>query len=522
LLLFASVACTRGNPPDPVPPDPGTAFFIRQACKLPQEQLIRTWNGYYPGRSGDIQIVPREPNTVGNWFSHAGPWDYLQDVPMFVYGPGQVPPLGRVARPVTMADVAPTMARLVGFDFDAPDGSPMREALPTGTAQPAPRLVVAVVWDSVGDNVLATHPDSWPTLRSLIPEGVWFENATAGSSPSITGPVHASLGTGAWARRHGSIDHWFRLNGRMAESERVGPDSVLVPSMADLYDRARDNQPVIGVSAYNGWHLAMAGHGSSFPGGDRDVGITVVPGTKRWGLSRVNEPFFGFPSYVRDVPAPDEREIDGADGALDGRLRGDARLLEGLRWTLWQRDVLREVIRGEKFGSDSIPDLLFINVKRTDDAGHIWTMNSPEMATLVRASDAALADLIRVLNREVGPGRWVLLLTADHGSTPKIEVSGGFQIEESLLREDLLATFDRDGDDRPSIMLQRPSQVWVDRAELEANGFTLEQVARYLGEYTKSQNRQDPGFLKPEERDDRVFAAAFPSALLDDLPCLPT
>ena len=72
-------------------------------------------------------FVPQEPNFVGTNFPHSGPWDYLQDVPLFWYGPGIIPALGRVERPVTLADVAPTQAKLLDFAFDAPDGRALPE-----------------------------------------------------------------------------------------------------------------------------------------------------------------------------------------------------------------------------------------------------------------------------------------------------------------------------------------------------------------------------------------------------------
>ena len=78
--------------------------------------------GDRPERSGQIVVVPQEPNFLGSNFPHSGPWDYLQDVPLLWYGPGVIPALGSVDRPVTIADIAPTEAELLGFDFDAPDG----------------------------------------------------------------------------------------------------------------------------------------------------------------------------------------------------------------------------------------------------------------------------------------------------------------------------------------------------------------------------------------------------------------
>ena len=90
--------------------------FARMACNLPAKWLLRILRGYYPGRAGEIQILPKQPNYFGAW-THSGPWEYLQQVPMFLYGPGHVPAVGEVGRPVTMADLAPTLALYLGQDF---------------------------------------------------------------------------------------------------------------------------------------------------------------------------------------------------------------------------------------------------------------------------------------------------------------------------------------------------------------------------------------------------------------------
>ena len=55
------------------------------ACSLPHDELVRIWRGTYPGRSGDIIVVPDEPNFLGASFPHSGPWDYLQEVPLLFY-----------------------------------------------------------------------------------------------------------------------------------------------------------------------------------------------------------------------------------------------------------------------------------------------------------------------------------------------------------------------------------------------------------------------------------------------------
>ena len=63
------------------PPAPGA--LADAACAIPHRQLLRIWRGTDPQRSGQIVFVPQEPNFVGTNFPHSGPWDYLQDVPLF-------------------------------------------------------------------------------------------------------------------------------------------------------------------------------------------------------------------------------------------------------------------------------------------------------------------------------------------------------------------------------------------------------------------------------------------------------
>ncbi len=145
------------SPPSPTPteaspsPEPSAidSRYARIACRLPREEIQRVYNGYHPARSGEVQFVPEEPNYVGNFSSHSGPWDYLQEVPLFLYGPGHVLPRGEVSRkvPPTVADLAPTYAEMMDFDFDAPDGQGLTEALDP-TADP-PKLILTVVWDGV-------------------------------------------------------------------------------------------------------------------------------------------------------------------------------------------------------------------------------------------------------------------------------------------------------------------------------------------------------------------------------------
>jgi len=197
--------------------------LVKTACSLPHEYLLRTWRGWRPDRGAQLSFIPKEPNFVGSGLPHVGPWDYIQHVPMLWYGPGFIRAQGEVNRPVTVAGIAPTVADILRFDgFTAPDGQPMDEAIVPGLAK-EPKLVVTMVWDAGGMNVLERHPNSWPYLRSLIPKGTFFTDTTVGSSPTSTAQIHATIGSGAFPNHHGLVGHHLEVGGKLTTPWNNGP-----------------------------------------------------------------------------------------------------------------------------------------------------------------------------------------------------------------------------------------------------------------------------------------------------------
>ena len=174
-------------------------------------------------------------------------------------------------------------------------------------------------------------------------------------------------------------------------------------------------------------------------------------------------------------------------------------------YVAWQTELLSAVLKEEGFGADDTADLLLTNYKQADLVGHGWGMESARMADAIRALDAALGKLIGLLDRSVGRGRWVLTLTADHGSTPSPKLTGGIAIDERRLASAIRARFDSDSDGRSVLEALSPSQAWLDRAELAEEGATVGEVARFVAGYGGG----------------RLFTAAFPGRLLAFPRCQP-
>ncbi len=526
---------TPGAPTSPPPPT-SDRELARTACRnVDHDVLLRTWHGVSLDRSGDVQIIPVEPNFVNGGLTHATPFDYTQDVPLFLYGPGYVRS-GVYDEPITLADLAPTTAALLKYRFDAPDGSPQTQALLPAADRPLPALVVTVIWDSGGDDVLDRWPHSWPYLRSLRQRGAWFTNVTVGSSPSNTPTGHATIGTGAFPMRNGFVDEYLRVNGRIQKPNANGPAFLNVPTLADLYDAARDNAPKVGAIATLAAHIMMMGHGSEWGDGDRDLAVTrekefaATAGAESltWNLTSAMAPFYDLPGYVNDLPPLSDYvdAIDRLDGRLDGKWRTNdiAQLSNGFDTparTPFQETLIEAVIQREGFGADDVPDLLYLNYKAIDTIGHLFSADGVEMSDAVKVQDETLRRLIDFLDQTVGRDRWVMVLTADHGTQRDPTASGAFMIDIHKLEDGLNRTFDGDGDGVPAIQKVRPTEVWIDTDELAENGFTLEQVSRWFLGLTQQETYKNQHVPAAGHEDDPVFAAAFPSSILTALPCLP-
>jgi hypothetical protein len=503
--------------------------WFKKACRLPMKYLIRIERGHYAGRSPEIAVVPRKPNFFGTFqvTSHSGPWGYLQKVPLVFYGPGFVAPNGPVsgAGEVTVSDLAPTLAELLGADWpsDRP-GKAVAEVLLPEEERGVPRMVLVVVWDGGGWNTLNRWPQQWPHLRKLMRKGTSVQGAVVGSSPSVTPAIHATIGTGAWPSEHGVVDLQWRDGDRVANTfEGENPSQLRVTTLADVFDPQTENAAHVGMLAERNWHMGMIGHGATVDGGDKDIAVFGD------GIAHdlyTNKDAFALPGYLKEVGGlkKDIRAIDAEDGALDKRWVGHRILGDRSKLrltpvqTLFQTRLLKRLFTEEGYGQDDVSDLFYTNYKQIDLVGHVYNMVNPEMKSSLRHADASLRELTRYLNRHVGENQWVIALTADHGVGPDPLIFGAWPINVDELVRDTSAHFEVEPND--IFEKTRITGFWLNLPAMQRRGIRLGRLANYLNSYRLKDN-VEPGKDVPPQYEDRrnekLFQSTFPTKGLPEI-----
>lgn len=510
--------------------------YLRDACRIPAKWAQRIHRGWDPGpaRSHDLVIVPAPRNYMGSFIntSHSAPYDFLQKVPLVLYGPGFVEPQGRVTiegREPTIADLAPTYAELMDFDFrDGPSES-LDEVL-TETDR-APKLIFTAVIDGGGWNALERWPDAWPNIARFIEDGANIEDAIVGSSPSITPATHTNISTGTFPRYHGVtaiairaddgslVGSFSRSAGNPLGRATDPTVSLKKTTLADEWDLANDNRAEIGMLAAGNLQAGMIGHGTALEGGDAD--IMAVRYGETW---ETNPDFYSLPDYVNtevEGPAVDLDALDREDGAADGKWMGhaldDVALDASPAFAPWQNRTMQALMEREGFGRDGVTDLFYVNYKAPDKAGHEWNMIAPEQEAVIRSVDDALGEMVSWLDENVGRDGYLFVVTADHGQTP-LE-AGGWPILGSELVADIDAHF---GVEEGASLIQRTSasSFFSDKAEMKARGVTPEQVASFVSRYRIGDNIPEGDEVPDgyENRlDERIFDAVFPGRELPEV-----
>jgi predicted AlkP superfamily pyrophosphatase or phosphodiesterase len=365
---------------------------------------------------------------------------------------------------------------------------------PVAAAQPQPaiRLVVLVVVDQMRGDVFHRFgrlfgPDG---LRRLSEGGVWFRDAHFSHAHTVTGPGHATIGTGARPATHGIASNaWYdRKSGQSVNC--VGDASS--PVVGTAGESGNASPANLGASTFaDEWILASGGRARAFGVSGKDRGAILPVGRtgKAFWYSTASGRLVSSAYYYKQLPAwavefnktapsdrffkktwerattDDDGIVTGADDRSfekdihgmgrafphplgKGLERPEGKFYEQLVHTPFGDEVVMDfalrLLEVEDLGRRGVTDILSISLSSNDIVGHNFGPDSVEAKELAWHLDRQVTRLLARLDASFGPGGYLVVLTADHGVgfSPEVATERGFEAKR-LDSADMLKKINR-------------------------------------------------------------------------------
>ncbi|TAL40946.1 MAG: alkaline phosphatase family protein, partial [Chitinophagaceae bacterium] len=277
-------------------------------------------------------------------------------------------------------------------------------------------------------------------------------------APTVTAPGHSTIYTGTVPAVHGITGNAWWDNAQMRDvyctedktvqtvgsSSQLGlqsPRNLLVTTICDELRLATNFQSkVVGIAIKDRGAIITAGHSANAAYWyDNTIGnwisstyyMTELPQwVKDFNAKKLVDKYYEqnwatlYPvnTYAQSTADDKPYEIKGIGGSgfpydlkkFIGKNYGIiASTPHGNTFTL---DMAKAALDGEKMGADAITDFLAVSLSSPDYIGHTWGPNSMEQEDDFLRLDKDLGDFFAFLDSKVGPGQYMVFLSADHGA----------------------------------------------------------------------------------------------------------
>jgi predicted AlkP superfamily pyrophosphatase or phosphodiesterase len=325
---------------------------------------------------------------------------------------------------------------------------------------PPPKLVVVLVVDQMRADYLQKYGGGFTGgLRRLTRDGAWFTNAAYPYLNTVTCAGHSTIGTGTFPYHHGMIlNGWLdRQTGKSPYCtddptvqelsynglQGVQGDSakrMLVPALGEqirergrgravaLSLKPRSSIPLVGHSAdavvwfddRGGWSTSSAFTPGLVPFVQQFIAANPIAADydKVWDRTLPPSAYQG----EDDVAA--ERPPEGTTRTFPHILGTPGGRPDVMFYGRWQRSPYSDEYLGRmaatavdalKLGTDTGIDYLAVSFSALDLVGHVFGPRSQEVQDVIVRLDLTIGRLLEHLDRQVGAGKYVLALSADHG-----------------------------------------------------------------------------------------------------------
>lgn len=342
------------------------------------------------------------------------------------------------------------------------------ETTAAASAPPAadPRLVVILVVDQLRADLLPRHaahfgPDGF---KRLMARSAWYPNASLTYGASSTGVSHATIGSGRLPRQHGIINNEWFLDPEAAKEQHVAfdkeaksvglaegetapaysPRYLIGPALGDQLKLADKRSRVFSVSLKHRAAIMIAGQN---PDGvfwwDRDSGKFLTsswysdklpPYVAEYTQARVTDQYVG---KVWDKALPEAAyagcsPVDPAwivydyhvgrsfpHKAVKAEPNSPGKPYDSIYGSPFGNDIVldvaKRILAGEKLGTGPARDMLCVSFSANDVVGHVFGPDSAEVLDMLVRTDRQVAELLKVIDAQVGLDHCAIALAGDHG-----------------------------------------------------------------------------------------------------------
>jgi predicted AlkP superfamily pyrophosphatase or phosphodiesterase len=330
-----------------------------------------------------------------------------------------------------------------------------------------PKLVVGIVVDQMRADYIDKYWNKFGDggFKKLVKNGFDCRNTNYNYMPTYTGPGHASIYSGTTPAYHGIVGNdWYERTsgdtvycagdtsvsavGSSSDAGKMSPHRLLTTTITDeLQLTTQQASKVIGISLKDRGAILPAGRsadaaywydGKSGNWITSSWYMTSLPkwindfNDRRWPeqyLSKAWNTVLPIREYTVSNPDdnPYEAPFKGEEKPVFPHnlpaLRGKS--FELVRRTPFGNTMTKDLgiaaIVGEKMGDDSIPDFLCMSFSATDYVGHQFGPSSVEVEDTYIRLDRDMADLLNFLDNQIGKGKYLIFLTADHGAVENVQ-----------------------------------------------------------------------------------------------------
>jgi hypothetical protein len=448
-----------------------------------REQWLRMFaRGYFPGRSGQVFVIPKDGDFVTSRdplypFMHGSPHEYDAHIPLLFHGSAFVKQ-GVYAQPAKQQDIAPTVGAIIGAAaLPTYTGRVLNEAIVTGAARP--RVVSVIVLDAMRADYFDTYADVMPTLTRLRKEGAWFSETRTVVMPTVTGVGHATIGTGSDPRIHGiAVNNLFnRVTGKSQEAyDQLDTRELMALTLADVWNLATDGQAVIiGQGGAIRATAGLVGRGGCLLSARKVIAASYGGPDGGW---ETNPTCYTMPAALK--PFVGRKVWEAAGGRWMGHdIASVSKFRASSLFQKYEAEALRAVIEESAVGADDLTDLIMVNMKGPDYTAHAHGPESKEQRETLAELDRQMAAYLALMEKKAGAGRSLLVISADHGMPPEPRAPRRRMFLDEVITA-LNKRFDPDGKFIHYYNDAANNQLHLDTARLTSLGFTLKDVAVFL------------------------------------------